>query len=138
MAFTLEVHLARGCGAVIAGPRLEQPPRSLVVGRDGRIHVTDVAAGGPFEYFVEHASGQALPAGFIRYGDLPYEERVGLGRGDVGGDEADQAFPPLAVLKNRGDRGAAEMRAMQKIAIEGIRVQRRAFCDESVQSCSVV
>ena len=138
VTFALEKHFAGCGGAMMTSPGFEQGPGSLIAGRDGGVDVAHITASRAFEQGVEHAAGQLFTAGFLSHGDLPDEQGIGLTGDDVGGNEAYEMFLTLRIKTNCRDGGVAEMRAMQKIAVKRVRVQRRAFCDESVQSRSVV
>src|SRR5690606_14949354 len=113
---------------------LEQCLGGAVVWRDGRFEVADALfSGDPSDQGHQHAQSQTLAAHRGVYRDLPDEQRVGASGRTVTGNETYQ----LAICIFGRDGGVSEIRALQKVAIHRIDIQRLATGYQVVEGRTV-
>jgi len=86
------------------GELFEEPPGSIVVARNARLDVGDLAAGIGLKQGLNHATRKPLAAGFGGNNHLPDEEDFRTVRNPVTGDKA-QHVVAVGIFSDHRSRG---------------------------------
>lgn len=120
-------------GAEITGKRAKQCPGRLVIFSNRRFHVCDVLTHITGHDGFEHSFCKALASSVFVDGNLPDENRLGLLRGNITGDKADQ----VTVLFS-GNTGFGEVAALQQVAVDRVGIQWWALFYQLVKPEAII